>query len=105
MIRRKGAKRPVYVGYSGSDLYKTMYRHFQSWDDKTQYRATYPKRGYEILVIVPRSRVLASAIEQYYIEKFKPRDAKRKLTLFPDEIDFSYMPRVEISAVEEVAPF
>ena len=29
----------VYVGQSGYNLYKTMYRHFQSWDSR-QKRAT-----------------------------------------------------------------
>lgn len=30
-----------YVGMSSNNLYRTMYRHFQSWNDRTQIRITY----------------------------------------------------------------
>jgi hypothetical protein len=30
----------VYVGYSGKDLYKTMYRHFEQWTGKQEYRTS-----------------------------------------------------------------
>jgi hypothetical protein len=31
LIKSKRTNKIVYVGYSASNLYKTMYRHFQSW--------------------------------------------------------------------------
>ena len=33
----------VYVGYSIGSLYKTIYRHFQDWNDKAQDRKVYDK--------------------------------------------------------------
>ena len=45
-IVKNKAGQIVYVGHSASDLYKTMYRHFQSWHDPKQIRVTYPKKGY-----------------------------------------------------------
>lgn len=69
----------VYVGYSGYNLYKTMYRHFQSWDSP-QYRAVYSKNNNNIKV-----RVLyclpsqAKKLEQALIQKYMPRDNQNKI--------------------------
>ncbi len=62
----------VYVGYSESNLYKTIYRHFQSWNDKTQRRATFPK-SYKVRIIFTTPK-RAALLEKYLISKFKPKD-------------------------------
>lgn len=67
----------VYVGHSKSNLYKTLYRHFQSWDDPTQVRVTYPKQGYTVRVVltsVARSKWLETAL----IDKLQPKDNPHK---------------------------
>ena len=62
----------VYVGYSGSQLQKTLYRHFQSWNDPKQYRATFPKTGYTVRVIFTTAKQ-AERLEKYLIQRYKPK--------------------------------
>jgi len=59
----------LYVGYSGVNLYKTMYRHFQKWTSK-QYRVRFNKLGYKVKIIFC-SPDKAQRLEKYYIQKFK----------------------------------
>ena len=43
----------LYVGHSKTDLYKTMYRHFQEWNDNTQVRTTFAnKNAYTVRVVL-----------------------------------------------------
>lgn len=79
IIRSKRSREILYVGHSGTHLYKTMYRHFQKWNDHSQYRATYlSNTSYEVMVITTRSCDLAFDIEQFYGKKLKPRDGQAK---------------------------
>lgn len=71
----------VYIGYSGSNIYKTMYRHFQSWNDPTQTRVTYPKKGYIVRVVLTTPK-RAQWLERALILKYKPKDNPDKLELF-----------------------
>lgn len=73
----KEAGNIVYVGHSSSDLYKTMYRHFQSWHDK-QYRATYPKTGPTVRVVLTTA-AQAPRLEAALIRKHRPRDNFQKM--------------------------
>ena len=87
IIRSRKTKEILYVGYSSGQLYKTLYRHFQKWDDKTQYRASYSqKSAYEVMVVLTMSCKLSYIIEQYYHKTLKPRDGIRRLELNWDEI-------------------
>lgn len=61
----------VYVGYSKTQLYKTIYRHFQSWKDPKQYRATFP-RTYKVRIIFT-TPARAELIEKYLISQFLPQ--------------------------------
>ena len=64
-----------YVGYSGSDVYKAMYRHFQSWNDKNQVRTTYNYlEGIEIEVTLTSTKLQASRLEKALIINEKPTD-------------------------------
>lgn len=67
---------PVYVGYSGSDVYKTMYRHFQSWNDPRQIRTTYSPTDEKITirVVYTRTAKQASDLEYGLIVKYQPQD-------------------------------
>lgn len=81
MIRSEQNGEIVYIGHSKSSVYKTMFRHFQEWDDPSQYRATYsPGGGYRVRII-PTRKDRADKLERYLIRRIKPRDAKQK---YPD---------------------
>ena len=85
IIYQDGA--PIYVGYSSNNVYKTMYRHFQSWRDKRQTRVTYLPTDSRITarVIYTRTAKQAAALEYALIVKYQPRDNP---TLYlPDEIN------------------
>ena len=62
----------VYVGYSSTQLYKTIYRHFQEWNDKKQKRYIYP-RTYKVRIIFT-TPARAALLEKYLINKFMPQD-------------------------------
>jgi hypothetical protein len=66
----------VYVGYSIGSLYKTIYRHFQDWNDKAQDRKVYDKTGVKIRVFFCTPKQ-ADRLETYLIQKLKPRDNKQ----------------------------
>lgn len=71
----------VYIGHSGYNLYKTMYRHFQNWDSH-QTRATYKAKGnkrkkYSIRTILTTPNQ-AHRLEIALSKKYNPRDMKYK---------------------------
>ena len=73
MIYKYGTLR--YVGYSGTDLYRAMYRHFQRWNDRSQIRVTYNDlSGITCRVIYTNTRQQASRLEKALIIKEKPTD-------------------------------
>jgi excinuclease UvrABC nuclease subunit len=67
-------KKLLYVGFSGSNLYKTMYRHFQSWNDPTQIRVTYDPFKIKVCVIYTETAEEADILEKALILKYKPKD-------------------------------
>lgn len=73
----------LYIGYSSADLKKTMYRHFQSWNDPVQRRVTYSQlKDIVCLVIFCNTAKQASILEEALILKHKPRDNEQKLELY-----------------------
>jgi excinuclease UvrABC nuclease subunit len=74
-------KEVKYVGYSVSNLYKTCLRHFQSWKDRSQYRATFPK-DYLVRIIIC-TPTQAARLEAALIERLKPTDNVNIIPLFP----------------------
>jgi len=71
-----------YVGHSKTDLYKTMYRHFQSWDDKTQVRVSYKNSTQCKVRVIYCSPMNAVKLEKALIIKYKPKDNPEKYDLF-----------------------
>lgn len=69
-------KKLLYVGYSGSDLYKALYRHFTSWSDRTQQRFTYPKDYLVRVILTTKQR--AHLLEKFLITRLSPEDALMK---------------------------
>lgn len=73
----------VYIGYSQNNLYRTLYRHFQSWNDPTQQRITYNPNDTSIKVRViytPPSK--AQKLERALILKYQPKDNPSKYELY-----------------------
>lgn len=83
LIKSKRSKKVVYVGRSLSDLYKTIYRHFQTWNDRIP-RVVYAKTGYSIRVIFT-TKERAILLEKALIEKYNPRDNSEKYEVKPIE--------------------
>jgi excinuclease UvrABC nuclease subunit len=88
----------VYVGFSGYNIYKTMYRHFQSWRHKTQEVVSYKSRmsykEYSVRVVYCTAKQ-AAALEKALIKKHKPRDNEMKYQI-------NEMPIVEQHYIETV---
>ena len=67
----------LYIGMSQTDLYKTITRHFQKWEDDSQVRVTYPQTAdYQIRIIfcTPRQAVkLEEALRANYLPKDNPQ--------------------------------
>jgi excinuclease UvrABC nuclease subunit len=103
MIYKDGIKNPVYIGYSGSNIYKTLTRHFQSWNDNKQVRVTYPQNGKYSVSIVICTPQQAERLERYLIKKYKPVDNPNKLIDIPitkwDENAYEAFGNTEISDV------
>ena len=77
-----------YVGYSGKDVYKALYRHFQTWNDRQVDRGERSERivykvrsDIRVRVIYCRSAAQASELEKALILKYRPKDNHDKLAL------------------------
>lgn len=71
-----------YIGYSGTQLEKTILRHFQSWPDATQVRVSYSKReraNATVRITLCRTPTQAQRLEAALIIKCKPVDNPEKL--------------------------
>jgi excinuclease UvrABC nuclease subunit len=79
LIKENG--RLVYVGVSLTNLYRTMYRHFEQWNHSGQGVTTYygkmKKNDYTVRVILC-SKAQASRLEKALIKKHRPRDNENK---------------------------
>ena len=77
---REGTKL-VYIGYSAVNLYKTMYRHFQRWNHRSQEVVSYESRmsrnKYTVRVVLC-TPIQAARLERALIKKHKPRDNENK---------------------------
>jgi predicted methyltransferase len=78
----------VYIGYSKTNLYRTLYRHFQQWNHKYQEVITYVNKlnrnRYTVRVVLC-SPTRAEKLEAALIQKYNPRDNYMKLKKY--EID------------------
>ena len=71
LVMSRQTKKIVYIGYSQSQLYKTMYRHFEKWPDPTQVRVTLDRDRYLVRVVLVGPKK-AAKLEQALIAKYKP---------------------------------
>jgi excinuclease UvrABC nuclease subunit len=87
MINKSGVylirenSRLVYVGMSQTNLYRTMYRHFETWNHSGQGVITYAgkmkKNDYTVRVILC-TKAQAARLEKALIKKHRPRDNENK---------------------------
>lgn len=92
-----------YVGYSSTNVYKTILRHFQSWEDRYQVRVTYPKASYVTARIVYTSTgAQAAQLEKALIIKYKPKDNPNKLEQY--ELDLKDEKIVEAYNYADLEP-
>lgn len=79
LIKENG--RLVYVGMSLSNLYRTMYRHFEQWNHDGQSVVTYAnkmkKNDYTVRIALC-SPAQAGRLEKALIKKHRPRDNENK---------------------------
>jgi excinuclease UvrABC nuclease subunit len=81
LIYPAGSQKACYIGMSGSNLYKTLLRHFQAWPDSKQIRITYPKQGYNVRIVLC-TPLQAERLERALIVKYKPKDNPFKYELY-----------------------
>jgi len=97
----------IYIGYSNSDLYKTLYRHFQTWNDKqSPERISYKNqlKNNEFMVrVVYCSPKRAEALEKALILKHRPKDNKLKYNLYYEESKKSE--KEYINSMEQIYEF
>jgi hypothetical protein len=76
---------PVYIGFSAKDTYKALYRHFQTWNDRTQQRVTYRNLdNIKVRVIYTNTAGQAAKLEKALIIKLKPTDNPKQYWLTYD---------------------
>ena len=68
----------LYVGYSSNNLYRTMYRHFEQWQDKYQKHVTYNPENVQVRVIYTNTGRQAYNLETALIIKKDPKHNKQK---------------------------
>lgn len=96
----------VYIGHSTTNMYKTLLRHFQRWDDPAQIRITYPQTKTYRVSIVYTTAQQAPRLEFALIKRYQPRDN-------PDKYENQKAQGADIRAlhtfldtpVDQIAPF
>jgi hypothetical protein len=78
----KKAGRLRYVGFSRTDVYKALYRHFQTWNDSSrpEPRVVYRQLAdVRVRVIYTDTPAQASRLERALIIRFTPPDNPQQL--------------------------
>jgi hypothetical protein len=69
----------VYVVFSSYNFYKTIYRHFQRWNDSTQVRVIYNPNDPGIKVrVIYTTAARSKKLEKALILKYQPKDNPEK---------------------------
>jgi excinuclease UvrABC nuclease subunit len=99
----------VYIGMSKSNLYKTLYRHFEVWRHSTQevttYRSNLKKNDYTVRVVFCTA-AQAVKLERALIIKHKPRDNDNKYAQYTLKLDDrNLVDKMNAIPVESEPPF
>jgi hypothetical protein len=97
IYKETGADKPrvaVYVGFSASNVYKTLYTGISSPGTiAAQVRTTYSKTGpYKVRVILSGPKT-AEKLERLLLSKLQPKDNPRKLALILTKADLKIIDR------------
>lgn len=104
LIKSKQTNKIMYVGHSATSLKKTLYRHFQKWNDRQQDRFVYDKNKYMVKIYRTTPRI-APRLEKALIQKFTPPHNKNKYpSLFDQQPDLNYSEFFKQYSTEEI-PF
>lgn len=96
----------IYVGFSGNNLYRTMYRHFQDWKKSKQYRAVYDPNDVKVRVIYCKTPIQAYRLEKALILKYDPIGNKHTYELFEtDHYEKKELEKFEDSPVRPIIEF
>lgn len=100
----------LYVGFSRTDVYKSLYRHLQDWTDERQQRITYKNLGgIKVRVIYTSTGAKAKRLEGALILKHKPpHNINKYKGYFLDKLDKQIIKEVETAPqhdTEEEYPF
>jgi excinuclease UvrABC nuclease subunit len=96
-----------YIGFSASNLYKTILRHFQAWPDRTQIRVTFNKTDYVVRVVLC-SPAKAEKLEKALIERYSPTDNPRAYKSMPRKSYNAIIDKYDwepAKKIDEIAPF
>jgi len=81
LIKINGVLR--YVGYSGYNLYATLYRHFYAWNDPTQIRVTYEDlkdhADIKVRIVYTNTEAQAQRLERALLLHYEPIDNPHKI--------------------------
>lgn len=106
IIRENG--KIVYVGYSATNIYRTMYRHFQKWNHSQQEVVTYESRmkanKYSVQVTIC-SPGKAEKLERALVKKHEPRDNSNKYEQYKLKLDDTKLVNDWIEQTTEESPF
>lgn len=109
-VIRNRARRVVYVGYSGYNVKKTAYRHFQDWDEANHHHATYDRdAGFTIrfLLGVPNNRI--HDLERHLVHHLKPKDNAMRYSKLPlvatVDFDLADLNRILNHPIDNDLPF
>lgn len=104
LIKSRQTGKIMYVGHSTTSLKRTLYRHFQQWNDRQQDRYVYDKHRYMVKIYRTTARI-APRLEKALIQKLSPPHNKNKYpSLFDKLPDLNYSDFFKSYTTEEV-PF
>jgi len=102
---KNSAKEIIYVGYSRNNLYRTLYRHFQTWNDREQPRITYSKTGGYTVRVILTTPQQAERLEKYLVKRYQPRDNKTVYDNVEDGTGANEFEKQKEAEEYEPAPF
>jgi len=77
LIKSKQTGEIKYVGYSGNNIKRTLYRHFQQHNDTQQERYIFD-RNKHLVRVIETTPTRAPQLEKYLISKYSPAANKNK---------------------------
>ena len=90
LIKSRQTGKIMYVGHSETSLKKTLYRHFQKWNDRAQDRFVYEPSRYMVKIYRTAPKI-APRLEKALIQKLSPPHNKNKYpSLFDKMPDLNY---------------